>query len=358
MIFLSQRDLADRFVLKHHPVYGLNGSNTTKNPGADFPSARKDRSLHFSVNDHFKFGYNGDVFNFRDSSTCMYWAEYDVPRRPIHSIAREMTSAAEELLNLSKNPAFVYTGSPYSRAVLSALSLTLKPFRVVLPRNESFKGLEAALSEDLSKFSANKCAVEPRDFTWSNFEIFLDRYAVEIRGVDPLIAFSIFLNPTGDAEFIYEAHGPRVRDQNWDRGRGHSIGPVNWCLEDRESDTEAARYLMVHRVGGWPNFFWTTPEIYPSIFRDHVSQAGARDIGPDGPSLEVSVLASFGLGAECPPAWASLSQHLASFESRLEARSPKAREVWLMPVDRLMARWKLEPFDANSKNEEVYGSVL
>lgn len=288
----------------------------------------------------------------------MYWTDYETPRRALKPLREELIEAAQEILNSADDLSFVYTGSPYSRVlarVMAEVSSSIrKSVRVILPGDDGAGDLQKCLERDLAQVREHRCAFEPRPFSWSDFENFLDRSTRELRAVDPLIAFSVFFAETGRDTHIFEAHWPRVADQNFDPIQRKSIGPVNWCLEDRESDTEAARHMMVGGVAGWPNFLLTTPEIYPSLFK---SVLGKK---VDDVSLEVQAraLSAMGLASESPEEWNHLSRRLGSYEPLLESLSPKAREVWLTPMDRLMEKWNLGALDVGSRNTEVYGTVF
>ena len=95
---MNPQNLADKFISERVEVFGLNGSNTTKNPDAGFPQVTLRSDLCFSKGNHFKFGYNGEVGRFRQSSTCMFWTEHGQVRRALGDFDSELKEAAKEAL--------------------------------------------------------------------------------------------------------------------------------------------------------------------------------------------------------------------------------------------------------------------
>lgn len=335
---------ADRFIAEQIAVYGLNGTNTLKNPAAGFPRApmrNESTSIQadFSFGGHFKFGYNGEVGRFRESSTCMYWTEHGCPRRAVGTILDESSLAANEAVQRHGELRLVYTGSAYCQLVLQAFADCRDKLTVVVPCLAERPETPAEVpSEILGELRGMGFALKAESFTWDEFEVFLDRSSAQIRGTDPLILFSVFIATKQRGMFIFENHLPRIIDLNFDLVQGKSIGPVNWCLEELESDMDAARYLEVLGRSGVVDFFRSTPEILPAY---------------------VQGLLCGGQGAELPSTKLSepFREKLLSFQGRLSANSPKAREAWHTSLAIMAKNWQICDDRFHRMNEGHYGLV-
>lgn len=332
------KSLADRFIAEQIAVYGLNGANTLKNPDAGFPRApmRNESTgtrLDFSFGRHFKFGYNGEVGRFRESSTCMYWTEHGRPRRAVGKFRDEMSLAASAALEKHSALSLVYTGSAYCQLVMEAFASSKNKLTVVVPCVA--EGPEIS-PEILSELRALGFPLRTSTFKWNDFEVFLDRSSEEVRGTDPFILFSVFIAHLEQGFFIFENHLPRVVDLNFDLVQRKSIGPVNWCLEELESDMDAARFLEVSARSGVIDFFRSTPEVLPAYVQHLLS-------GEQG--LELAK----------PPE--PFREKLFGFQERLIAKSPKAREAWHTSLARLAKHWQICDDRFHRMNEEHYGLV-
>lgn len=335
---------ADRFIAEQIAVYGLNGTNTLKNPDAGFPRAPVPNEstgiqLDFSFGRHFKFGYNGEVGRFRESSTCMYWTEHGRPRRAIGTILDELSLAAKEAVENYRELALVYTGSVYCQLVLKAFARSKEKLTLVVPRLAD--GPEIPIegpSEIENELRSLGFALKAATFTWNEFEAFLDRSAAEVRGTDPNILFSVFIANGRQELFIFENHLPRVVDLNFDLVQGKSVGPVNWCLEELESDMDAARSLEVLGRSGVVDFFRSTPEILPAYVNYALSGG------------QVSSLTSAGMPEP-------FREKFFGIQERLIAKSPKAREAWHTSLARLAKQWQICDDRFHRMNEEHYGLV-
>lgn len=330
---------ADRFIAERIAVYGLNGTNTLKNPDAGFPRAptRNESTgarLDFSFGRHFKFGYNGEVGRFRESSTCMYWTEHGRPRRAVGKLRDEMSLAASEAVEKHDSLLLVYTGSAYCQLVLEAFAHSKDKLTVVVP--SVAEGPEIS-PETLKELRALGFVLRTANFKWNDFEVFLDRSSAEVRGTDPFILFSVFIANLEQGLFIFENHLPRVLDLNFDLVQGKSIGPVNWCLEELESDMDAARFLEVSGRSGVIDFFRSTPEILPAYVQQLL-------IGDQGSELAK------------PPE--PFREKLLGFQEGLIAKSPKAREAWHTSLARLAKQWQICGDRFHRMNEEHYGLVF
>ena len=181
--------------------------------------------------------------------------------------------------------------------------------------------------------------VQRKLFKWKDFENHLERSCKLIRATDPALSFSVFLSLDHDGPFIFENHLPRFVDLNFDVLQGCQVGPNNWCLEERESDMEAARMLMILGKSGVIDLLRFTPETLPALWCDYLVRKD--DLTP-------------------PPAksWTKLLEKLMSYERDLLARSPKAREAWHTPMARLAKHWQILNESFHRSNEDTYGLVF
>lgn len=331
---------ADRFIAERLSVYGLNGSNTLKNPDAGFPRSPFDSKIsegdiNFLFGDHFKFGYNGEVGVFRKSSTCMYWTEHGLGRRPIESLTSEAKIAANEAAHAFGKLNLIYSGSAYCHGVLEAFASIPNALTVILPCDEEKSRLPTEVPDQLLKYGYS---IKPVYFNWRDFELFLDKCSVAVRATDVKILFSHFFREKLDGVFVYENHLPRIVDMNFDRIQGKSVGPANWCLEEIESDMDVARCLMILGEPGVVDFFRSTPEILPAYVQTVFSN-GNDPLPLYSKSTEI------------------FSEKFESYEAGLVAKSPKAREAWHSPLSRLAKQWQILDKKFHQMNESCYGTV-
>jgi hypothetical protein len=336
----AEKQDADRFIAERVDVFGLNGSNTVKNPPAGFPRARvapnlSEVAINFSFGHHFKYGYNGDEGRFRESSTCMFWTEHGQPLRPVESLESEARIAADEVAKVFGQLHLVYTGSAYCHAVLEAFAYNSEKLIVVLPQVDEKSDRAHEEPAIIRKLGY---AVKTIIVNWSDFELFLDRSSAAVRATDPVILFSLFIAEKQAATFIFENHLPRIVDLNFDSIQGKSVGPANWCLEEMESDMDAARCLMSLGKSGVVDFFRSTPEILPAYAQQVFSKVN-EPVFPYSGGKEI-----FG-------------DKLRSYGAGLEAKSPKAREIWHTPLSRLAKQWGILDEKFHRMNEGHYGLV-
>ncbi|MDX9732066.1 MAG: hypothetical protein RBT63_09875 [Bdellovibrionales bacterium] len=346
MIEYDAKTRADRFIADQIAQYGLNGTNVAHNPPAGFPIVEGPAVNKLSVGQSFLFGYNGESFGFRTSSTCMFWTEHAKPRRSLEDIREEFACAAREVLQEFGPLKVLYTGRLTNRLVLEAFSrVTLEANRVevVVPLIAENKTGENELERLKELYPQFRYRVLP--FTLSQLERDAFEISAKYRGVNARQLLGLLCQREIEGTYLLDSDMPRLVDQNYDQVKAKQVGPRNICLEERESDFEAGRASRVLGTAVLPSFFVATPELLPAIVRFALENGRSVEGRVEyGSNLAVE----FGISSTeevLPEIW------VQGLEERLRAEYPKSNEAWLTPSWCLLGEPSVEM-------EAVYGSVL
>lgn len=363
----SARSLADNFISPHIEKYGLNGTNTQKNPSQGWPSFNHNPLPQLSKNNHFQFGYNGDAFNWRESSTCMFWTQYGNVSSKVLPFREELFLSVNELPTYN-GVSISFLGSEISFFLSQLILLSTQRPIITLPRCLDKTGLDfegQLMSSQLAKTHPNlDSQFEFIDFQWSEFEEFLEKISRQVRCADPYLAFSIFIGSKSQSLHIYEGYWPKICDQNYDKSANSAVGPAYWCLEDYEGETSVAKFLIANNLRGVPDIIRYRPEILASIFlsstfKSWISETSTENRGAESGLLFTKLLTEeLNFHVQKFSVFDDLKSLLSTYESALIKNNPKSNEVWLTPLHRLMDHLNVDSSYLNIEAKEIYGKVL
>lgn len=347
MYIHSAKLLADKFIEAHVHEFGLLGSNVKRNPSAGFPITVRQAGSDFSEGQSFKFGYNGELFGFRDSSTCMFWTEHAAPVRPVASPLEEMLRASKVVSTILGTPQLVFSASVSCLGILEAFHLAEQPLTVLVPQFDANIRHEALLAQQrYGSFQFKNLDLSRSEIASRVLDV-----ASTFRGVDFWQTLGIAIQEKRGGAFLFESYLPRLRDQNFDLHTKAQVGPQNLCMEEFESDYESWRGLRILGASGIPNFFMVTPELLPALLELFL-QAGPILDG----RLVVEPAFEKLMGIKSVGILPETMDWIAEIESELKKRHPKSAEVWLTPI----ARIPLGPAAriTGQSMKDVYGVVF
>lgn len=343
----TDKRLADDFIASQIQRFGLLGSNVDHNPASDFPNVARQAGSHYSVGQTFQFGYNGEAFGFRKSSTCMFWTEHAEPSRKPESVKSEMLAAAKSIVSMVGEVKLLYSGSLSCHGIIQTFGQAHLPMTVIAPQFDLVLAGEARLVE--SNFPDLRFV--PLELTKVELKDLILKTASSYRGVDFWQTLGVAIQSRVGGAFIFESHFPKVVDQNFDKYQKAQVGPSNFCLEELESHYESGRAMRVFGSSGIPSYFMATPELLPALL-DLILERGEV---ADGVCTGELAFAKH-LEIECAQTSEELRSFIDNLETELRSRSPKSAEAWLTPICKLpLSKLKLETCRVL---EGVYGSVL
>ncbi len=365
----SKKLIADNFIKLHLEKYGLNGTNTQKNPPANFPVwSAKTSEKQLSQITGVKFGYNGQVFNWRESSTCMFWVDYGNESGALPTtFLSECLKAVDQIANRYSTFSIPFLGSTFSQVLLSIVSETQHNYRITIPACLDCPALNFE-SEFNSKINFDRkytTLVETIEFSEEEFVAFLREMTAEVRCADPIVAFSAFIGARSQFAQVYHSPWPEIRDENFDIVGNKAVGPSNWNVVDNESHFAIARYLLKKNKEGIHNLFYSYPNIFFAILNEAVWKQWIKKAMEDSDRqsssenfLNGKFLAEYFPNLYEPTSWISGISHLLKFKEELLQHYPKANEAWLTPLYRLIEKRKIHYDFQLNLNESIYGLVL
>ncbi len=364
---MSKKMLADKFIKLHLEQYGLNGTNTQKNPPAQFPVFTAPLDFKIKNNEHVNFGYNGQVFNWRESSTCMFWVDYGKFENRAGNFVSEMDRSLKIIAKNSKTFSVPFFGSNFSQILCLLLAKTSQNYKICVPACTDFDALNF-VEEFLALYNKSSTSyqkIEKIEFRKQEFETFLSDMTKQVRCADPIAAFSTFIGTRSAHPHIYQSPWPHIRDENFDTISGHAVGPSNWSVVDNESNFAVTRYLMKNRLDGIPNLFYSYPGILAALFNEpdwkswlkESSSSLSRQANADK-FISEKFLRTLFPEVRYSNSWAAANEYFENFKEELLAKYPKANEAWLTPLNRLIEKMGINYDFKFCQNEEIYGTVF
>ena len=344
----SKKILADEFIKLHIEQFGLNGTNTRKNPPVGFPSFTDSSDFKLKNPDSVKFGYNGQVFNWRESSTCMFWVDYGNYPSPPDLFINELAHSLEAISRKQKSFSIPFFGTSFSQILQESLAKTDLNYVISLPACSDCEELN--FEAEFNRVNDGS-QVEKIIFRKEEFETFLRQMAEDVRCVDPIIGFSAFIGSRSKHLHIYYSAWPQIRDENFDTVAGYAVGPANWSVVDNESDFAIARYLMKTKSDGVFNLFYAYPKLIASILNEPSFRKWLKESSLPQSRQPISQLypSSSRIAA---------NEYLEKLRAELLAKYPKANEAWLTPLNRLVEKMGIQYDFEYHQNEDIYGVVL
>lgn len=233
-----------------------------------------------SYNNTFKYGYNGQWFNFRSSPDDIWKAEYSPISRPVYDFRTECVNTAKLIRDNTPLPIDVtFSGGSDSEAMIESF----------LEAGIKFNTIIMKFKDDLNahdiKYAFEWCSnhnIEPTviDFdVRSFFENDAWDYADKIYCVNPLILPHCWLINQLDGYIVIGSgdiilakntyvpeNDPNVswierRNMGWDWNDTSWIYDQKWYLREGEAISATHRHFMINNRPGCPAFYQFNPEI-------------------------------------------------------------------------------------------------
>jgi hypothetical protein len=211
----------------------------------------RERCQFLTKSDHFKFGFDGDEFNNRISSSAKYWVAYGQPTRRHRGFAAELASALDEI-RASIGPFSISASSSYIISAVAAISQRSRCqlSQVVI----DFAGFRPVVHD--KRIPAQRIDVE-----WEQFAEFALKFATVAGCPDPWIALEAFHGAMSKLPHLYDGAELRIINNNFDPPTRTIVGPPDWSLVDNEKFTAIDRYLIAKGRTGVSQLLRWSPEL-------------------------------------------------------------------------------------------------
>ena len=238
------------FIRQHIERYGLLGENNVESSlGQRVPSVADDPE--FTKGNHFKFGFDGGVFNGRPTRSSIYWVEYSAITRSHRSFREELRQALIDVAD--RVGAFSVTSSrSYIAALVAAEATQLGlPVRRIAIEIEGLRPAHLAADGETERHTVS----------WDQFSAFAKEFAKCAGCSDPWIAFEAMHGHLSDLPHIYDGSEIRIENNNFDWSRRCAVGEAEWSLVDNEKFTAINRFLLEKGRLGIPQILRWSPEL-------------------------------------------------------------------------------------------------
>ncbi len=229
---------AEEFIASHIQEYGLAGSNVTQNE-PKYPRLQGGSPLYFSKNNHFVWGYSGQSYQNRRSSTCMYFTDYLKQRSTgsVLSLDRSLVDIAEQIFDTYAAWDAVYIvnrGRFEDYAFIEASKEAETLFHQLVVRYEGESPYHAIPYD--SAIPHSSFYVTP-DMLREVAQVVVPW--LRTKSLDTILDIAISRNMGYDESLIYPS---RMKFVNHNHDGERVCGPANWALCDAEEDTALMRY--------------------------------------------------------------------------------------------------------------------
>lgn len=346
---------ADRFIESHLATFGLMGTNTQHNPVENWPQSDEVALIPFTHNDHFRFGYNGKLFNWRRSSSCMYWADYGQVKSEENNFVTLLINVLKQLQDRIDTLSVVDTGSLNSQLLLATAQKAQVDLKV------------STLSIDNELISTpHICGDHHISLSLAEAKTLIDTFCQSVRCANPWLALTTMLCQKTPYVCLLESHLPRLYNQSCDPTHHTVVGPNYWALVEHEEDTAPHRYIASQKLLAIANVFYYTAELMACYIRQpEIKRALLRNNAPvfaDTRSQDVLLTKRLLQELEYPIYEARLSEKLHSFfyyhSVELKQKYPKCNEAWITPLHRLAEHWNIHDIVTNKAPSEEFGVVF
>ena len=345
---------AKEFIASHIQEYGLAGSNTTQND-PKYPRLQGGSPLYFSKNNHFVWGYNGQSYRNRRSSTCMYFTDYLKQKSTgsVLSLDRSLVDIAEQLLDEYAAWDTVYVvnrGRFEDYATIEACKEAGTKFHQLVVKYEGESPYHAIPYDSAVPHSS--------------FYVTSDMLLEVAQGVvpwlrttslDTILDITISRNMGYDESLIYPSRMKFV-NQNHDGER--ACGPANWALCDAEEDTALMRYSwfeghtnisnLTANLATWSPELIASQLDHPELKNCMVGNGANADIATENMWKSITFK-----NYECtdrPSWWEEVQEEIIELHD-----NGKHNEKWFTPLYRLLDRVGVSyPYEVA---DESYGTV-
>jgi hypothetical protein len=225
---------AEEFIASHIKEFGLAGSNTPQNE-PKFPRLIGSSALYFSKKNHFVWGYNGDSYINRRSSSCMYYTDYlkQPSTGTILSLDRSLVDIAEQLYKgfmAWQNVYVINRGRFEDYAFIEACKEAGTDFhQVVLRYEDCYVPFDSTVTHSTIHITSDLLLDTARAVVpW-----------LRTKSIDVIQDIAIARSMTFEEQLIYPS---RMKFVNHNHDGEKVCGPAYWALCDAEEDTALLRY--------------------------------------------------------------------------------------------------------------------
>lgn len=339
--------MANKFIKKHIAEYGLDGSNVTHND-LKYPELGGSGILFFSKENHFVWGYNGESYINRRSSSCMYFTDYLKQRNTgsILSLDRSLVDIAEQMNSHYPSFSVVNRGRLEDYAFVEACRDAGVTF------DQTVLTYDGQLPYEINA-SVNFTLM---DITAELLMNVADVVVPWLRTRSISIIQDIAIARAFDDQLVYPS---RMHLVNHNHDGEKSCGPANWALCDEEEDTALVRYdwLEDGKTHVTPNLATWSPELMASQLNDHEFKKWIAGPGRTAPNSSDAMedmwqrVSPFPLQSyKLPDWWDDVQGHIDSIHDK-----GKCNEKWFTPLHRLLDR--LDVSYPIGVADESYGTV-
>ena len=335
---------ADDFIAENIERYGLTGTNVTPNP-PKYPELKGSGILFFTDRNHFTWGYNGNTYNFRRSSSDIYFTDYfyDVKDK-ILPFDEALVNAAGEMHDHFGGFAVVNSGNVQSYAFADACRRARVGFVQLVVTYDGV--LPYPVDGRVQTVTMNITERLMRDVADEVVPWLRTRNIGVIQDIAIARAFTDHVVFPGSLHLV-----------NHNSVNGERVGPPNWALQDSEEDSALMRwdYFQDGPTKVMPDISRWSPELMASQLNDPLFKAwlaGTND------SNSFMAMRSMWSGASpigpqvyaMPDWWPDVMDHIDSLHDK-----GKCNEKWYTPLPRLLEQFSIHmPYEIA---DESYGTV-
>jgi len=347
---------ADDFIEANHEAFGLNGSNVVHNPQL-YSEIEGDNIRIYSKDNHFKWGYNGEFFNTRHSSSSMYFTDYGkLPYTgttlPVDLMLVHIIEELKKYYFSDEKISVINRGRYEDYAFVHACQEARVDFNEISIEYEDDENASGNITLD-EETNTLKITRESLLLTaamingWSR-----------IKSLKVIQDILIYRKAGGNLVFPSRLH---FVNHNYDIDR--ACGPRYWSLADAEQDTTLMRYhwlngetnLSADRKLALTNLGIWSPELIHSQLCEPIMKQCFMSDNKD------SEMATDLMWQSCCPAhveplklpdwWDETEKLIGTYHD-----GSKFNEVWYTPLHRLAQHYELPYVD--EQTERTYGSVF
>jgi hypothetical protein len=341
-------------------VFSLHGANNAVEPDIDrlpLPECRSE----FTLENHFRFGFDGEAFNNRRCGAARYWVEYGRPRRLHQGFARELERALTAIAERAGRFAIAGSAEP-AMTVAAALARRLGlDALITLVEIEGDRPMAIDAGLPVERFRAS----------FDEFAAFAAAFATRAGCGDPWVALAAFRAALSEYPVVDELAELRVVDNGYDARRWKVVGPASLTLVDNERFTAVNRWLIAEGRDGYPSLLRWSPELMAAQldstpWRDWLAEAMLARHAPG--FAYTNLAARHRLLAvvmpELPERRVLALRHEPAFIDRMAAlgrrmrrANPGCREQHHLPLHRLATQLEVHYAFSVGDDAAAYGAV-
>lgn len=293
-------------------------------------------NFELSKNNHFRYGFNGEAFNFRTQPTDQWWVSYGPCQREPLSFREECLLAAKDIEKAARGqPIWVlFSGGVDSEVALQSFYHAGVPVKAAILR------FEDDLNEHDIRYAFSACQklqipyqvfdLRVRDF-WKGIGF---DYARRTQCTTPQLITTMYLVDQLEGFVVLgsgECYLTKIVPEDYQPGIS-PYEPSSWQMWEREKIASWYRHFQVRGRAGAPGFFQYTPELILSYLKDPfvADLANNRRIGKL--STKTSKLAIYQQHFELEDrpkftGFEKLQEEDHFYRSQLEAMFPHSQQI-------------------------------